>query len=375
MTRIQKAKESASQAMLGFWGSIPNPNHEFFRGKGISFDRAMRDISAVAEVEAAIIARKNAVIGDEWQIIGGKEVDLLRENFETIGAHRIFNAIFDAVWYGYAVLDIPLQKDGGFWAYGDIVSLPCDWFAFDKNGRLVFRREKEEEVPVNLGRGSLGKEAELVRYFASHTNPYGESQLSRVFWPATWLRGNMEYWASYISRFGDDSILVHTELSGPEKKADLLRAITDFRSSGGMVVEGSDTFELLKNDKSSSSLLFKDFAQACRESISKLILGHGSALDSVPGKLGSDRAVNMVRADIRAGDKRLIAEVMNSLIRHLCGLNGIKSAPSFVWTPEAEDEQVRIERDRALYAMGVRFSPEYLRGAYRLKEGDFSIDA
>ncbi|MGL5253790.1 MAG: phage portal protein family protein [Brevinema sp.] len=367
--RIQKIKDSASNRMLSFWGHIPNPNRQFFRRMGVSFDQAMRDVSSVAEVEAAMTARKNAVLGNEWHIAGDDFAKDIEDNFKQIGIHSIFNSIFDSIWNGFTVLDIPLVKKSGKTLYGEILSLPCDWFSFDKSSNLVFSREKNSR-PVCLETGNPDKEGELVRYFPSYHNPYGESQLSRVFWPATWLRGNMEYWASYISRFGDDSILVHTDLASADKKSELLKAVMDFRSSGGMVVEGSDTFEILKHDKSSSSQLFKDFALICRESISKLILGHGSALDSTPGKLGSETAIELVRADIRAGDKRLIESVMNSLIRHIFLINGYKDSdlPSFQWA--AEDEEQRIARDKALYSMGVRFSPSYLQRVYRLEEQD-----
>lgn len=396
MTRIQKAKDLASQSYLGLWGSLPNPNRDFFQGKGVSFERAMREVSSLAEVEAAIIARKNAVLADEWQVVGKNDASAqwITDNLNELDPVYTFNAIFDAVWQGYAVLDIPLVKRGGRWVYQNIQSLPCDWFSFDRDGNLLFSRgEDTARAPVNLTIGDLEKEAELVQYYPSYTNPYGESQLARVFWPATWLRGNMEYWSSYISRFADDSILAHTDGANPAKKAELLRAIMDFRSSGGLVTEGTETFEVLNTNKSASSMLFKDFAQACRESISKLILGHASALDSTPGKLGGEDNVALVREDIQQGDKRLIAGVMNALIRHLCLVNtkaGGRRYPSaqdvhgsdiptdipeFVWVPEAEDEKALIERDKKLWDMGVRFTPEYIQKAYRLEEKEFTVTA
>lgn len=393
MTRIQKAKDLASQSYLGLWGSLPNPNRDFFKGKGVSFERAMRDVSSLAEVEAAIIARKNAVLADEWQVVGKNDAaaQWITEHLKALDPVYTFNALFDAIWQGYAVLDIPLVREGGRWVYENIQSLPCDWFSFDNNGKLLFSRG-EDKSPVNLTIGDLEKEAELIQYYPSFTNPYGESQLARVFWPATWLRGNMEYWSSYISRFADDSILAHTDGANPAKKAELLRAIMDFRSSGGLVTEGTETFEVLNTNKSASSMLFKDFAQACRESISKLILGHASALDSTPGKLGGEDNVALVREDIQQGDKRLIEGVMNALIRHLCLVNKIADAPEagsrrypstqdaygsdipkFIWVPEAEDEKALIERDKKLWDMGVRFSPEYIQKAYRLEEKEFTV--
>ncbi|SFB75363.1 Protein of unknown function [Brevinema andersonii] len=83
----------------------------------------------------------------------------------------------------------------------------------------------------------------------------------------------MELWASYVDRFGDDSILARTELSSPQKRQEMLNAIKEFRSSGGMVVGGGDSFEVLKTEKNGTNTLFKSFHEACAQQISKMILG------------------------------------------------------------------------------------------------------
>lgn len=362
----------ASEKLLGYWGYVPNPNGEFFWKAGVSPYRALKDITFVPEVEAAVIAREAAVIGDEFQIVGEDEkvVDFIKENLLSVNPRKVFRSIYEAVWHGFAVLQHPMVKLEGKWRYELIEALPGDWFSFTSSRELVPYNDFEAQ-PFVLDVGDLAKEGELVQYRSSFINPYGESQLARVFWAATWLRGDMEYWVNYITRFGDDSILASTEVSSPQKREELRRAVAEFRSSGGMIVDGTDKFEILKTEKTGTSHLFKTFYDTCTEQINKLILGHASALNSTPGKLGNDQGLSIVRQDIMADDKKLIEDTVNNLVAHLCLVNNFKETPSFRWVPEKEDETAKIARDEKLAAMGFKLSEDYIRSAYGFNEEDF----
>lgn len=365
----------ASEKLLGYWGYVPNPNGEFFWKAGISPYRALKDITFVPEVEAAVIAREAAVIGDEFQIVGEDEniVDFVKENLLSVNPRRVFRSIYEAVWYGFAVLQHPMIKTNGRWKYELIEALPGDWFSFTSSRELVPYNDFEAD-PFVLDVGNLAKEGELVQYRSSFINPYGESQLARVFWAATWLRGDMEYRVNYITRFGDDSILASTEVSSPQKREELRRAVAEFRASGGMIVDGTDKFEILKTEKTGTSHLFKTFYDTCTEQINKLILGHASALNSTPGKLGNDQGLSIVRQDIMADDKKLIEDTVNNLVAHLCMVNNFKETPAFRWVPEKEDETAKIARDEKLAAMGFKLSEDYIRSAYGFNEGDIRTD-
>lgn len=370
-----RMKALASEKLLGYWGYVPNPNGEFFWKAGVSPYRALKDITFVPEVEAAVIAREAAVIGDEFQIVGEDEsiTEFVRENLLSVNPRRVFRSIYEAVWYGFAVLQHPMVKTNGRWKYELIEALPGDWFSFTASRELVPYNDFEAQ-PFVLDVGNLAKEGELVQYRSSFINPYGESQLARVFWAATWLRGDMEYWVNYITRFGDDSILASTEVSSPQKREELRRAVAEFRSSGGMIVDGTDKFEILKTEKTGTSHLFKTFYDTCTEQINKLILGHASALNSTPGKLGNDQGLSIVRQDIMADDKKLIEDTMNNLVAHLCMVNNFKETPAFRWVPEKEDETAKIARDEKLAAMGFKLSEDYIRSAYGFNEGDIRTD-
>lgn len=365
-----------TKKMLQIWGDIPNPTEDFFYRHGVQPQKALRDITYIPEIEAAIIAREAAVIGDRWQIVGKDpySVQMATNNISQISPTKIFRSILESIWYGFTVLQHPLIKKNNLWWFEEITSLPCEWFKFNEQKELTVSLFLEEYTDTQTpfqhkNIGELSKEGELVQYRSSYSNPYGESQLARVFWSATWLRGDMELWANYIDRFGDDSIIARTEISSPQKRQELLQAIIDFRSSGGMVVEGSDEFSLLKSEKSSSADLFQKFQETCVKQINKLILGHSSALDSTPGKLGNEHSISLVRQDITNDDKNLIAETMNRLLRHLCLLNGWEEV-TFIWAPEEEDEANRIDRDLKIMQMGFELSEEYMRKSYNFDIND-----
>ncbi|MGL4367646.1 MAG: phage portal protein family protein [Brevinemataceae bacterium] len=371
--------KNRTRKILQVWGDIPNPTEEFFYRNGVQPHRALRDITYTPEIEAAIIAREAAVVGDRWQIVGENSdiTELVKNNIMQIRPTKIIRSIMESIWYGFTVLEHPMICKDGKWFFEKISSLPCEWFRFNEHQELIVSPNLEEfgdisSVFKHENIGDLSKEGELVQYRSSYLNPYGESQLARVFWSATWLRGDMELWANYIDRFGDDSILARTEVSSPEKRQELLQAIIDFRSSGGMVVEGTDEFSLIKSDKSSSAELFKSFHEVCVNQINKLILGHSSALDSTQGKLGNDQGLSLVRKDITNDDKNIIAETMNRMIQHLCLVNNWDIV-RFVWAPEENDESMRIIRDQKIVEMGFQLTESYIRKAYNFDTDDIIL--
>jgi len=371
MRKANNIERLTTSKLLNYWSKLPNPSHAFFRKHEVDERTALRDISYSAEVQSAVLARESAVVGDTWDIIGEKEeiVNFIKNNFKDIKINHIFREIFSAIWFGYTVLQHPMEKINGKWTYIKINSLPSNWFAFSPQGELI-PSNNMDMTPMNTIIGDIEKECELVQYRESFVNPYGESQLARVFWSATYIMGNLHMWSSFIDRFGDDSLIAKADMVGDNEKMGLMQAISDFRSSGGIVLENTQSLEVLNTNKNASALLFKSFHEVCTQQISKLILGHASALEAQAGKLGNDEALSIVRGDITQDDKVLIADTMNRLIKHLCLVNNFSEIPQFEWVAEREDEKQKIDRDKIIADMGFVFSEEYIRKAYRFGESD-----
>lgn len=366
-----KLQNIKSMKLLSLWGQLPNPDYAFLTKNGRSHHKVLSELTYTAEIQSAILARESAVMGDPWEVICDDEYisKFILDNFNQIGMNSIFRNIFHGIWYGYTILEHPMEKVNGKWVYSKIHSLPSDWFSFNGQGQLIPSNHTDTS-PMNITIGDIEKEVELVQYRPTLINPYGEGLLSRVFWFATWIRGGLDLWISYLDRFGDDSVVAKVDIANDDKKVALLHAIAEYKSSGAIVIEGTDELETIQTDKTGSSALFKDFHTLCTEQINKLILGHASALEGQAGKLGNDQSLSIVRQDITQDDKTLIEEVVNRLIRHLCSVNGINEKITFFFSPEKEDERARIERDEKLVAMGFEFSEDYIRKAYRFGDSD-----
>ncbi len=276
--RLSKLK---STKMLKMWRELPNPDYAFFASNGISPHKALQNLSFSPEIQSVILARESAVLGDQWEITGccGREAGIVKQQLVNIGMDSIFRDIFKAVWYGFAVLEHLMEKKNGVWEFTKIKALPNEWFSFDSQCRLIPSRHDDNSAMI-IEIGKFDKEVELIQYRADYSNPYGESLLARVFWSAAWIKGTMDLWISYIDRFGDDAIVGRVDIASEERRIAMLNAISEFRSSGAMVIEGSDNIEILKSDKNSSSKLFGDFYDICTKQISKIFLGHSGSLES-----------------------------------------------------------------------------------------------
>ncbi len=371
MSNNHKLEKLKSQQFLSLWGKLPNPDNRFLSRNGNSPSEVLSGLSYTAEILACILARESAVMGDPWEIVADNEktAELVTANLNKIGANTLFRNIFHAVWYGFTVLEHPMEKVNGKWEYKHIGSLPNHWFAFNGQSELIPSNHTDTSA-MNTAVGDIEKEVELVQYRQTFINPYGEGLLARVFWYATYIRGDLELWISYLDRFGDDSVVGKTDILNEEKKMSFLSALQEFKGSGAIVIDNSDEIDIIKTDKTGSSSMFKDFHTLCCEQISKLFLGHSSALEAQAGKLGNDEGLSTVRQDITQDDKTLIEEVVNRLIKHLLLVNGIKDDARFFFSPEKEDEKARIERDEKLVGMGYELSEEYIRRTYRFGDND-----
>jgi phage gp29-like protein len=85
----------------------------------------------------------------------------------------------------------------------------------------------------------------------------------------------------------------------------------------------------------------------------------------------SAQAGLQVTQDIRDGDKAVIEEAFNTLIRWICEQNfndGV--CPVFEMWEQEEVDKVLAERDEKLVRAGARLTPAYFKRAYDLQDGD-----
>jgi hypothetical protein len=85
-------------------------------------------------------------------------------------------------------------------------------------------------------------------------------------------------------------------------------------SLSGIIMDRADEFELLQANTGTGAQCYEDFGKILESLMSKIVLGHGSALDSVPGKLGKESSVEDAISEVKMEDGRYIAWVCKSIL-------------------------------------------------------------
>jgi len=143
-----------------------------------------------------------------------------------------------------------------------------------------------------------------------------------------------------------------------------------------MLDENTDRIEFQESKNIGTSYMsYADFQKRMEQIISKIILGHAAALDSVPGKLGSesgkDNPVTQALNDIKTHDGILVQNITNTkLIPRMRKLGfDIPLDHHFEYLNDEEKQSIRKEEDKSnaitagiAYQMsqaGLQIDPEY----------------
>ena len=85
-------------------------------------------------------------------------------------------------------------------------------------------------------------------------------------------------------------------------------------SLAGLIMDPSDNFELLQANTGTGATCYEDFGKTLESLMSKLVLGHGSAMDSIPGKLGKESSVEDSINEVKMEDGRYIQYCVKHLL-------------------------------------------------------------
>lgn len=289
---------------------------------------------------------------------------LLAPHLETIQS-----GAWQSRLYGYSVMECvyDAQRQDGLIGIQFIGEKPMEWFEPKNDGTLAF-------FPSDGSGGAAGLIVDqeykffLTRCKATYRNPYGEALLSRLYWAWYFRSNGWKFWGKFLERFGTP-LLVGKSTEPAKMVAALLMA----HSNAVVGIGRDDSVEAVGVPSGNSGQTFEIFEQAAIRRIQKVVLGQTltSGTDGA-GSRALGQVHDAVRMDKRDSDITLTQATVQRVIDALCKLNGwgahvIEFADS---TGLAKD---RSERDKNLYAVGVRFTEEYITANYDLETEDFTL--
>lgn len=365
-------RETAFGETAMFLSWLPNPDIILRKaGKQIEvFDELITD----PFIKGCLTSRKAGVLKLEWDIDMGKarstQAEMFKSIFNNMKLYDIINKMLNASALGYQIFEIMWQDVNRMTLPVDLVQKPAQWFLFGMKNELLFRSNNSpfgEPVPPN--------KFLVVANNQSYNNPYGEAILSSCFWPATFKKGGLKFWMKFTEKFGIPWVVGKVPPNFTEaQSATLLTELSNMVQDG--VIITPETVQVDMQFPGTGSIdVFERLIGFCKDEISMAFLGHTKAGQSVPGQLGNGKESGEVREDIIMGDKRLVEDTLNDLIKMVYSLNfPAGEAPKFIMFEESDVDTNLANRDKVLWDMGVRWSPNYIKKRHYLDEGDFTIE-
>jgi len=143
------------------------------------------------------------------------------------------------------------------------------------------------------------------------------------------------------------------------ERDEMANALTNMGSNGWAVVDVDETIEFIETKQSGTGWQgYENLEKRCEAKISKIILGHADALDSVPGKLGNDgeeSPAEKAKKAKQAHDSKFIETLVNEeLIPRMreMGIN-IPEELHFEYKNDDEKEEVRQKEDKSNQATAL----------------------
>lgn len=350
-------------AMADLYG-LPNPDPILrAEGKSLSTYRQMVD----DHLSSVMSKRLAAVQARPWTIERGKgsarDTAKLAACIGALPVRDIVESILSAVGMGYSIQEVVWGVVDGWIVPIKIKGRPPEHFRLGLRGEARFLDE--------MGRNEIVPPRKLLiaRYRADGDNPYGRPVLSECFWPLVFKRGGMQFWMTFCDKFGLPKVVgkVPASMSGPEKLALLVDLAAMVRDAAAVIPEGTSV-QLLET-KVSGDLPFPALVKQSESAMSKAWLGEVLSTDTqaTGGTYGAQAAANEVRADLALNDANLVESMFAQLILWIWEVNSLGGVmPTFhIHMPE-DLKAGRLERDKGLHDIGVRFTAVYFQEAYDL---------
>jgi phage gp29-like protein len=372
-------REIATGNSLRAWGNLyttlPNPDPVLRKtGQSISILDEIRRENHVASCSES---REAAVTKKKWAI---ERVDATPRAAETVEAvfkelpiRHIIRELCEAWGYGYQISEIIWRREGSLLLPERVLGCLRHRFSFGKDGALRLLKSLGDMT----GEPVPPYKFLLTQHRASRENPYGESKYSSCFWPVTFKKGGLKFWAVFLEKFGMPQLIGKTPRgASDDERGILLQSLVSMVRDAVAVIPDDNSVEPLQVNVTGSSDVYAQFTAYHDSEISTAILGHSAAATSTPGKLGGEDLALQVRADIVDNDVGMVEDAMNTLIKYIHELNPSlgDERPRFILYDTKDIDKPRAERDALLLNTGkIRLTKKYFVDKYDFSEDEIEI--
>lgn len=356
-----------------FIGMLPNPDKVITQNGGVG--KIFPELKNDSHIWSCMQSRKSGILAQDWEIqdkeANSNIANFIKEIFKKIDVFTLISNILEAVFTGMQVLEIIWEYDAnGYIIPKDIVAKPLEWFYYDENNNLKFRKQG------NVGGEALPDYKFLIpRYFPTFNNPYGEALLSKCYWPATIKNLGFRFWMNFLEKYGLPIIIgQYTYSPTPEELQSLSDRLNELVESQTIATPNDINIDIRDIGQSKSVDLYAQLIKMANAEISKVILSETLTTEIERGSYAAATTHYKVREDVILGDRILVETTVNKLCEYITELNFKgKQSPKFKFRTQRNLE-FDLENDVKLASIdNFNFTKEYFMKKYDLNENEFYI--
>jgi len=356
---------------MSFNGWLPNPDPVLKKlGRDIE---VYRELLVDPIVGGHVRRRKASVAGMEYRLLNddvpANVTELIESMLAGLDVYRFINDVLEASMFGYQPIEVLWAQDG-VWLPEALLAKPQEWFQFNNEGMLCFIGQGAQTEPVPEYKFLCPTQS------ASYTNPYGQGDLSMVYWPTVFKRAGLKFWARFTEKYGTPWIIGKEPRSNtPTDTNKLLDSLEALMGDAVGSIPNDSSVEILEaSGKSSSVEAFEQLIRYCRSEIAIALLGQDMSTEHSSTNASANAGLEVTN-DIRDQDCRMVEACFNQLIDWVCTLNFGEDVmrPKFELYEEEQVDKLLAERDKILTECGVQFTSDYFMRTYNFKEGDLTL--
>lgn len=272
---------------VSMWRDAIGESERAYYPYRVKMQRMFIDTVLNGHVYSLMERREDLTLLRRYEIVDDKGVasDVLTQQLEDSPWFNDYQAYsLDAKFFGYSLISI------GDIIGGEIqdVSIVPRWFVSPDrevvgsyiyaNGGLSWKDKPYSDFHIYVKTKS-----------DNGVSPCGNGLLYQVGIYEIFLRNTLGYNGDFVELYAMPYRIGRTTKTDESERAELMRAIQQMGSAGYALLDGMDEIEFLETKLSGSGYqAYDNLELRCQKIVSKLILGHADAADSVAGKLGNE---------------------------------------------------------------------------------------
>ena len=178
----------------------------------------------------------------------------------------------------------------------------------------------------------------------SGVSPCGYGLLYEVAIYEIYLRSALAFNVDYAQNYGQPMRVGKTSKTDETERNEFFESMVNMGNTATVLMDTTDEIELVESKGAGQGYkVYESLELRCEKKISKLILGHADAMDSVPGKLGAshgvDSPVDKALMDKQTKDAGFIEPVINEELLPRMRQMGFSIPEGYRFEFENDDEQ------------------------------------